>query len=258
MNRKIAIVTGASSGLGSEFVRQLDRSENLDEIWVIARRRERLLELQKKTKTPLRVISADLTNEDALREIEALLLKEQPRIRFLVNAAGFGKIGSWRDISRADADGMILLNCKAAVDVTRMSLPFMHRGSRILQICSTAAFQPFPYLGIYAASKAFLYRYSRALGIELYSTGIRVTAVCPYWIKDTEFIDRAKKSGDSSYIRRFPCSSKQKNVVRLALRDAKLGLSVSTPGIVCSIHRFFAKLLPADLMMGLWALIRRV
>ena len=153
---------------------------------------------------------------------------------------------------------MIDLNCRAAVDVTQTVLPFMRRGGRILQICSTAAFQPFPYLGIYAATKAFLYRYSRALRVELYSTGIHVTAVCPYWIKDTEFIAGARKSKNSSYIRSFPFASRQKNVVRRALLDAKLNLAVSTPGVVCSIHRLFAKIMPAGVMMGVWELLRRL
>lgn len=153
-------------------------------------------------------------------------------------------------IKRVDVDGMIDLNCKAAVAMTQITLPFMKRGARVLQICSTAAFQPFPYLSVYAATKAFLYRYSRALRVELYGTGIRVTAVCPYWIKDTEFIGRAKKSSDSSYIHSFPLASRQKNVARHALLDAKLGLAVSTPGIVCTLHRAAAKIVPADLMMG--------
>ena len=243
---KIAIVTGASSGLGSEFVRQIRKQEKLDEIWVVARRKDRLTALEKELQTHLR------------HEIEAMLWKEKPDVRILINAAGYGKIGSWRDIKRVDVDGMIDLNCKAAVAMTQITLPFMKRGARVLQICSTAAFQPFPYLSVYAATKAFLYRYSRALRVELYGTGIRVTAVCPYWIKDTEFIGRAKKSSDSSYIHSFPLASRQKNVARHALLDAKLGLAVSTPGIVCTLHRAAAKIVPADLMMGAWALIRRI
>lgn len=255
---KIAIVTGASSGLGSEFVRQIRKQEKLDEIWVVARRKDRLTALEKELQTHLRIITGDLTKAETLHEIEAMLWKEKPNVRILVNAAGYGKIGSWRDIKRVDVDGMIDLNCKAAVAMTQISLPFMKRGARILQICSTAAFQPFQYLSVYAATKAFLYRYSRALRVELYGTGIRVTAVCPYWIKDTEFIGRAKKSSDSSYIHSFPLASRQKNVARHALLDAKLGLAVSTPGIVCTLHRAAAKIVPADLMMGAWALIRRI
>lgn len=255
---KIAIVTGASSGLGSEFVRQIRKQEKLDEIWVVARRKDRLTALEKELQTHLRIITGDLTKAETLHEIEAMLWKEKPDVRILINAAGYGKIGSWRYIKRVDVDGMIDLNCKAAVAMTQITLPFMKRGARVLQICSTAAFQPFPYLSVYAATKAFLYRYSRALRVELYGTGIRVTAVCPYWIKDTEFIGRAKKSSDSSYIHSFPLASRQKNVARHALLDAKLGLAVSTPGIVCTLHRAAAKIVPADLMMGAWALIRRI
>ncbi len=254
----IAIVTGASSGLGSEFVRQLEKERKLDEIWVIARRKERLKALQEQVQTRLRILPLDLTKPEAIGELEELLRRKKPRVHVLINAAGFGRIGSWREISREDCDGMIDLNCRAAVDITQAVLPFMRRGGRILQICSTAAFQPFPYLGIYAATKAFLYRYSRALRVELYGTGIHVTAVCPYWIKDTEFIAGATKSKNSSYIRSFPFASRQKNVVRRALLDAKLNLAVSTPGMVCSIHRLFAKIMPAGAMMGVWELLRRL
>ena len=86
-----------------------------------------------------------------------------------------------------------------------------------MQICSTAAFQPFQYLSIYAASKSFLYRYSRALRVELLSRRISVTAVCPYWIRDTEFIGTAQKTRNSTYVRRFPLASRQRNVARWAM-----------------------------------------
>ena len=95
---KIAIVTGASSGLGSEFVRQIRKQEKLDEIWVVARRKDRLMTLEKELQTHLRIITGDLTKPETLREIEAMLWKEKPNVRILVNAAGYGKIGSWRDI----------------------------------------------------------------------------------------------------------------------------------------------------------------
>jgi len=142
--------------------------------------------------------------------------------------------------------------------MTQTVLPYMPRGSRILQVCSTAAFQPFQYLNVYAASKSFLYRYSRALRVELFSRGIKVTAVCPYWIKDTEFIATAQKTGDSSYIRGFPLASREKHIVGMALRDSRIGLPVSTPGIVCTLHRIAAKFIPGELMMGIWELIRHL
>lgn len=258
MNKKIAIVTGASSGLGAEFARQLDKKEALDEIWVIARRRERLEALARMVKTSVRVMPLDLTKQEALEEFSCALDAEKPRVKVLVNAAGFGKIGSFREISRADSERMIDLNCKAAVSVTERALPYMGKGDRILEICSTAAFQPFPYLNVYAATKAFLYRYSRALRVELRASGVRVTAVCPYWVKDTEFIGSAKETKDSGAIRNFPLASGKKSVVSMALNDSRLNLAVSTPGSVCAVHRIAAKFIPHSLMMGIWELLRRV
>jgi len=255
---KIGIVTGASSGLGREFVYQLSQKKALDEIWVIARREERLKSLQEQVETPLRLIPLDLTKRASFQKLESFLNTEQPDVRILINAAGFGKIGAWKDISLTDCDDMIDLNCRAAVNMTQLVLPHMNKGAQVLEICSTAGFQPFPYLGIYSASKAFLYRYSRALRVELFGTGISVTAVCPYWIKDTEFIAKAQKTRDSSYIRHFPLASKEDAVVKRALRDAQLRLAVSTPGVTCAVHRIIAKFVPSEIMMGAWALIRRV
>ena len=254
----IAIVTGASSGLGGCFVHLLDEQEKLDEIWVIARREQRLNALKSQVKTPLRVLPLDLSDKAAVRSLSELLSRENPSVRVLINAAGFGKIGRWDDISLDDTESMIDLNCRAAVAVTRVTLPFMSEGARIMQICSTAAFQPFPYLGIYAASKAFLYRYTRALRIELMPRRIKVTAVCPYWINDTEFIAVARRTQDSSYIKHFPLASREKRVARWAMADSRLGLPVSTPGPVCLIHRIIAKIVPSEIMMGLWELIRRI
>ncbi|MCD7746663.1 MAG: SDR family NAD(P)-dependent oxidoreductase [Lachnospiraceae bacterium] len=277
MKKKIAIITGASSGLGREFVRQLDKkmemlreknagTENpkekpndiLDEMWVIARREERLVKLRIQSSTALRVIPLDLTQKESFQTIRTMLEGEAPDVRYLINAAGFGKIGSWKDISIEDCDDMIDLNCRAAVDMTQLALPFMSRGSSVLELCSTAGFQPFPYLNIYSASKSFLYRYSRALRVELLGEGIRVTAVCPYWVKDTEFIGTAQNTDNSAYIRHFPLASREKNVVRHALIDAELGLPVSTPGLVCTIHRIAAKFTPSEVMMGIWAILRRL
>lgn len=255
---RIAIVTGASSGLGAEFVRQIDRKYELGEIWVVARRRDRLEELGGKVGTPVRVLPLDLTEESSIDGIAHLLEDERPDVRILVNAAGFGKIGSWKDISASDVAAMIDLNCRAAVLLTQAVLPYMGKGSTVLEICSTAAFQPFQYLNVYAASKAFLYRYSRALRVELFGSGISVTAVCPYWIRDTEFIGTARENANGKRVRHFVFSSREKSVVRWALVDAGLRIPVSTPGPVCLVHRIAAKYIPHGPMMAIWALLRRV
>lgn len=253
----IAVVTGASSGLGAEYVRQLDACECFDEIWVIARRSKRLAELQKDVATKLRPLSLDLTEPASIRELEALLIKKKPNVRMLVNNAGFGKIGGCLQIPLEQCERMIDLNCRATVSVTQTVLPYMHRGARILEICSTAAFQPLPYLNVYSASKAFLYRYSRALGRELTGTGISVTAVCPFWIRGTEFISSAKKTDGSGQINNFALSSRREDVVRLSLRDSRKGRAVSTPGIICTLHRILAGFIPDTLLMAAWNVLRR-
>lgn len=255
----IAVVTGASSGLGSEFVHLIDRSstERFDEIWVIARRLDRLEALRDSVSTPVKILSFDLTKKSNLEEYSKELAKSDVVIGLLINAAGFGKIGSVKDIPLESIDSMIDLNCRAAVDMTQMSLPFMRAGSRIMEICSTAGFSPFPYLNVYAASKAFLLRYSRTLREELIGDGIIVTAVCPYWIRDTEFIGTAKKTKGSREIKSFPFSSTVHSVAKHALYDSEHGFAVSTPGIMCTVHRFFSKILPDTVIMGIWELLRR-
>lgn len=260
-NMKIAIVTGASSGLGKEYIKEINRKEreSADEIWAIARREDRLKELKDISEIKLRPLPMDLTDKENIEHLRKLLEKENPEIVLLINAAGIGKIGNYESVGLADADKMIELNCRAAVDMTCICLPYMQKGSRIMQICSTAGFQPFQYLNIYAATKAFLYRYSRALRVELFPRRIKVTAVCPYWIRDTEFIPVAKdtqKNGKG--IRHFPLSSTVHAVAAHSLTDSRLGLAVSTPGIVCLIHRIAAKFIPSEVMMGIWALLRRV
>ena len=256
--KQIAVVTGASSGLGRCFVKELEKSGEIEEIWVIARRKKRLRELEMESSLPIRVLSVDLTDPAGFSFLRRQLSGERPDLRILINCAGFGKIGSYRDISEQDCMDMIDLNCRAAVMMTRLCLPWMESGAQILEICSTSAFQPFPYLNIYAASKAFLLRYSRALRWELKGRGIHVTAVCPYWIKDTEFIPGAKETRNGQAIRHFPLASKSERVVNRALRDNRAGLAVSTPGPICFLHRIAAKFIPHSIMMALWEGIRKI
>lgn len=264
---RIAIVTGASSGLGREFVRQLSEkatapdakdADRIDEIWAIARRREKLEALDREVALPVRVVPLDLTRKESIQTLSDLLAQQQPDVRILINAAGFAKIGTYRDITRADNDDMIDLNCRAAVDVTVIALPYMHRGSRILEIASTAAFQPLPGLNVYAASKAFLMRYSRALRWELFGTGIHVTAVCPYWIKGTDFISTAQDTKNAKAVRHFPLASHPKSVAKLALFGSRIGLAISTASPVSFVHRILAKWIPHCVMIAGWEGIRRL
>lgn len=176
----------------------------------------------------------------------------------LVNCAGFGKIGEYSDISPETNHAMIDLNCKALVDITLSVLPYMRRGSRILQICSSSAFQPLPGLNIYAATKSFVLQYSRALRWELRGRGIGVTAVCPYWIKDTEFIPLAESVEAGKPLTHYPLASKSKSVVRRSLRASRYNLPVSTPGLICTLQRIINKIIPKEIFIAVWQLMRRV
>ena len=250
---KIAIVTGASSGMGKEFVRQIERFyRELDEIWVIARSEKKLEEIKKSHKTYIRIFAGDMEEDLVYKQVKNRLENQNPDIRMLVNAAGFGKTGTVEEIAKEDKKlqlRMIDLNCRAAVDVTDAAFPYLHPGSQVLEICSTAGFQPIPGLNVYAATKAFLLSYTQTLHYELSPAGIHVTAVCPYWVKDTEFIGIAEKGGHG--FRHYPLASRSQDVVRRALRDSALNLRVSTPGLVCTLHRAAAKVTPNLLCLPL-------
>ena len=185
--KKIAIVTGASSGMGREMVYLLaDHFAALEEIWVVARRKERLEELVGKVPVRLRILPLDLTSEEDLGALSVLLKREQPNVKILVNGAGYGKTGAVGTIRRDLSVGMVRLNDEALVAVTEMVLPYISKNSRIIQFASAAAFMPQPGFAVYAASKSFVLSYSRALAVELKKKNIYVTAVCPGPV-ETEF-----------------------------------------------------------------------
>ena len=257
ITKKIAIVTGASSGLGREFVKQISKSRALDEIWVIARRKDRLEEVRKLSKVALRPIALDLTEKSAFDVLRHALEAENPDVRFLVNAAGVGKIGMTRELTVQENDQMIDLNCRAAVDTTLTVLPYMGRGSELINICSVAGFQPLTGLNTYAATKAFLLNWTKALHHELLLSGIRVTALCPYWVKDTEFIPVAKDTGKTS-INNFYFAGHAKYIVREALRASRLNLWVCSPGMVAKAERLISWVLPDCVIVPVWDILRRL
>lgn len=259
---RIALVTGASGGLGSAFAQQIDTSEKeIDEIWLVARRQERLESVAGQLTHPARVLPMDLTDSQSIDRLEKLL-KEDVQVGILVNCAGYGKIGNYEEVTRLDSERMIDLNCRAAVDVTLAVLPHMRAGDRILEICSTAAFQPVTELNIYAAGKAFLYSYTRALRVELLARGIVVTAVCPWWVTDTEFLTVARENEANPHpeasIKSFPFATKKEKVAKSALRASRRGFAVSTPGVMCSLHRFFSRLIPRSVLLYIWEIMRRI
>ena len=249
---QIAIVTGASSGMGREFVLQLGAYVKVEEIWVIARRREALEALESQVKTPLRVICLDLCLNESFETLRLLLEQEKPDVKLLVNAAGFGKFGSHHRIPLDQELKMIDLNSRALVAVTRLVLPYMNPGSHILQLDSLSAFQPVPYLATYAATKSFVLSYSRAMSRELKPRGIRMMAMNPGWVK-TEFFDHATQTNEENEIQYFNYLYEADAVVATGLRDLyQSRKDYSVHGLPIKAQVKLVKCLPHSLVMTIW------
>ena len=247
----IAIVTGASSGMGREFVLQLPEYIRPDEIWAIARRGEELEKLKGECALPVRPIALDLCREESFRELEAMLSEEKPRVELLVNAAGFGKFGFCGDIPVEEECRMIDLNCKALLRMTRLVIPYMGAGSHILQLDSLSAFQPVPYITTYGATKAFVLSYSRAMNRELKEQGIRCMAMNPGWVK-TEFFRHAFTTNGSK-VQYFDRLYEAKDVVKTGLRDLyRSKKDYSVHGFPVRTQVRLVKLLPHSLVMNVW------
>ena len=242
------IVTGASSGIGKEFVKQIADSCSPDEIWVIARRKARLEQLQNIPNVKIRPVVMDLTDKANIDQLGVMLEEEKPVVSKLVNAGGFGRFGAFTDISLEDQYEMIDLNIKALTGITYTVLPFMKKGSEIYQIASLSSFQPVPYINVYGATKAYVLSFSRALNVELKSRGIKVIAVCPGWVK-TEFFDRAATDDTITYYNKMWGADA---VVRKALSDIKKGKDVSVLGLRTRIQVLLTKFLPHRTVMKVW------
>lgn len=243
---KIAVVTGASSGLGREFARQISaRYSKFDEIWLIARRTERLEEVADEIKLTSRVISLDLSSKDELMALKELLEENAPDIKLLVNCAGYGKSGSFDELGYDEQLGMIDINCRALTAVTKLCLPYISSNSRIIELASAAAFMPQPDFAVYAATKAYVLSFSKAINKELKPKKITVTAVCPGPV-DTEFFDIAGKK--VKLLKRM-VMAKPENVVEQAIKDAALGNELSIYGRTMKLAHVAGRFLPHRLLM---------
>lgn len=254
---KIAIVTGASSGMGRETAIQLaDRFNGLDEIWLIARRMSRLDELERLLPVPARKFDIDLTDRTQLNRLASALKEQKPNVKLLVNSSGYGKIGRVGENSLEDELGMPDLNCTALCAVTHLVLPFMSDNSRIIQYASSASFLPQPGFAVYAATKAFVLSYSRALHQELRHRNICVTAVCPGPVK-TEFFDVAETKAKMPLYKKITMANPVK-VVKLALRDSMMGKTISVYGIPMKGFYALSKVFPHSLLLKLMSFISPV
>ena len=252
----IAVITGGSSGMGKEFASRLfsEKDASLgapyDEIWLIARSEEKLLSVQRSLdEKKIRILPYDLTLPESISSLEALLQETKPAIRLLVNCAGMGKAGAFATQSAADTHAAISLNCEALSAVTQICLPYMtasggKRTASIINIASSAGFLPQPDFAVYAATKAYVISFSRALSEELRDRKITVTCVCPGPC-DTDFIKVSKNDPDAAFTGiKAKCVTTTDKLIPKAIRAAKKGKSLYVHGTGQKALHLASKIVP--------------
>ena len=244
----IAIITGASSGLGTEYYKAI-QGEELDEVWVIARREQALNEIAEKYgKIKTRVIPLDLTLDESHETLLNILNEEKPNIKFLFNNAGFGAYGKVDEIDIAKQTNMIDLNVKALTKITYYALDFMSEGSKIINTASIVAFAPTPNMASYSATKTYVMSFSRALRHELRKRKINVTAVCPGPMATEFFTVAGVESNHKSLINKLPMCDAAK-VAKKGFKAAKRGKAVYTPRALYKFLRLVGKTVPHTILI---------
>lgn len=294
--KKIGIISGASSGLGAEFVKQIGNSSDCDMLYLIARRADKMSALvddfkkqsllEGRTFPECKFLSMDLCVE---KDVQALALElkkamgydegassaegcnetnsnnnsnntsdsssneRKASIEWLVNAAGFGKFGSWKEVGPMYASAMIDLNCKALVNITEMCLPYMSKKGKIIEIASTASFFPLPYMNVYSAGKAFVLYYTRALRREIKKSGVCLTVVTPGPVR-TEFWGIGNQTHSMDTLSRNDAlwMADACDVVKKAIKDVRKNRAVSTYGFLNKAHKRASKVLPWAFLMRFW------
>lgn len=243
---KVALVTGASAGLGVEFARQLSKRGH--RLVLAARRKERLDSLAAELGNA-RSVEIDLGRQGAATELIENIANAGETVGLLVNNAGFGLHGRFAELDAARQREMVDLNCGALTELCRAVLPAMveRRSGAILNVASTAAFQPGPGMAVYFATKAYVLSLSEALHEEVRRSGVRVTALCPGPTR-TEFGEVAGFTADGA-IDRFSMDSE--TVVRAGLEGLDRNKAVVIAGAFNKVGAFSTRLAPR-------ALVRRI
>lgn len=239
---KVAIVTGASSGMGREIARLLAKRSDVEKILLIARREDRLRDVAAEIMCHVKteILPLDLTDPSFVQTVQQTLSHKKMRVTWLVNAAGFGQIGCFEELTLKEQTDMLDVNCRALTAMTYAVLPFMRKGARIVNLASAAAFLPQPRFAVYAATKSYVLSFSRALGRELRHRGISVTSVCPGPV-DTEFFDIAEKTGEIALYKKLMMANCEK-VSRGIVCAAVKGKAVYVPTLTFKAMRIGAKL----------------
>ena len=231
--KKIAVITGASGGLGKEFVRQI--INDVDEVWAIGRNVAKLEAMKEEFGEaggngvagskiiPLQMDLSDIKSYDLLSgRLDSEGGASAVEISWLINNAGAGRFAPSTDFSTSELSAGITTHCTALAAICNICIPYMKAGAHIVNVASQSAFSPLPYINLYASTKAFVYSYSRALRAELRESGIIVTTICPGWIKTAllpETLNGRKVN--------FPFLVTADKVAAKAIRDARHGKALS-------------------------------
>lgn len=247
----IAVITGASSGIGKEYVRAVyEKYPTLDQIWIIARRQKLLEEIAESMGEKVVVFALDITDKASIAQYKERLQSINANVRLLINNAGFGRLSRFDECAEDDSAGMIRLNCEALTVMTSATLPFMRDGGEIVNLCSIASFAPNTRMAVYSSTKAYVMSFSRALREELKPRKINVLAVCPGPM-DTEFLTVANiEKGTSRTFDTLPRVNPRIMAVK-SLKASKRHRAVYTNRLFFKFYRLLAKLLPHSFVMKL-------
>lgn len=244
----IAILTGASAGLGRSFFKSLiARHPDLDGIWLIARRRERLEQMAQGAPVPVTVLPLDLVDTASYDTLAEKLNAADAKVKILINNAGVGELDNVADSNWPVQSRMVDLNCRALTAVTTVVLPYMERGGFIVNVCSIASFCPNTRMTVYSSTKAYVMSFTKGLREELKPLGINALAVCPGPM-NTEFLDVANIAGRSKMFKTLPYSDPDA-VADKAMVAAAKGHCVYTHLFLFKLYRVLAKILPHSIMM---------
>ena len=239
----IAIVTGATGDIGEEFVKSL--LSETDQVWAVGRSENKLTSLKEKYGDKIVPVRVDLSDRNDIFSFCEKIESEKPEIRYLVNNAGVAKMKPVSDFTLKEISDLLDINDKAATLICRACIPYMVKGSYILNVASASAFQPNPYIALYSASKAYLLSFTRSLNVE--NENITCTAVCPGWV-DTQMLPKQRDGKDIRYPGMTPASK----VVEVALKDCHKGKDVSVCSFYFRYMRFLSKVTPHSIAMKMW------
>lgn len=256
--KKIAIITGASSGMGSEFVKQVAERNEHDEIWILARRQDRLENLAKEINRTknfdiVRPIAMDISGKDGVHSLKKYIDAENEKlslmesgldITLLVNNAGFGIYGPFEETDIDREMEMTDLNCTSLVGITGICLPYMKKGSHIINTASLASFLPLGEFSVYGATKAYVLSFSMALAAELKDKGISVCALCPGPVS-TEFANVASGGVREKVRHGLPADKVVKHCLKKAYKGKRTAIYAFKWKFKAAASRFVGRYLGA-------------